>query len=330
MIGLGIDLGTANTVVCHPRAGVLLDEPSVIAFQVDRRSPRLVAVGTAAREMVGRAPAGTASLRPLHDGVITDLELARRFLAAVVEATPLRAWQRLRVRAVIGVPGDVTPLEQRGLEEAADAAGLRGPRLLPESVAAVLGCGLEPLDPSTRLVIDVGGGTSEITALSHGGVIARRSCRTAGDEMTLAVQQYLRQEHQLIVGEAVAEQAKVTASAGDEPSFLVSGQDAGSGRPRMMTLDVDEVGEAVQPVLDTIVRTLTACLDDLPPSSLTDVLRDGALAVGGGSLLHGFGKRMEQALGVAVRPAEEPLTCVATGLAFCLYRPDLQDAFAGA
>src|SRR5438552_9668144 len=188
MEGLGIDLGTANTVVCHPQDGVIISEPSMMAFRAGKgRRPRLLVAGKEARALVGRTPSGLTVVRPLEDGVVTDLEVARRFLLAMLRRVAVHWWERRRLSVVMGVPVGSTALDRRALLEVAEEAGVGKAVLIPEPVAGAMGCGFDPLEPRTRMVVDVGGGTSEVAAFSFGGLLAYRSCPVAGDEMTLAV-----------------------------------------------------------------------------------------------------------------------------------------------
>src|SRR5215471_8023929 len=223
--GFGIDLGTANTVVCHPRRGVVLNEPSVMVVRTDGKGrPKPLLVGQAARELIGRTPVGIVTIRPLRDGVITDLESARTFIVAVLRLVARRPWERLRPRAVIGVPVGATSLERRAVVEAAEEAGIGKVSLIPEPVAGAIGSLVDPLEPRAHLVVDVGGGTAEVTAFCFGGILAHRSCRVAGDEMTIALYQYLRQEHGVVVGELTAEDIKLKVSAEEGGSFVVEGR----------------------------------------------------------------------------------------------------------
>lgn len=330
MSGLGIDLGTANTVVCDPRRGVVLDEPSVMVLRGTGRSGRIkdVLAGRDARALLGRCPVGLTVLRPLQDGVIVDLEAARAYLSAVLARVGDSAMHSARHRrAVIGVPAGATALERRALVEAAEEAGLRRVRLLAEPVAGAMGCGIDPLEPRAHMVVDIGGGTSEVTAFCFGGILAHRSCRVAGDEMTLALYQYLRAEHQLIVGELTAEQIKCQVAVEEQLSLVAQGLDAATGRPRLVTLGVGEVLEAIAPTVTTIVTALATTLEDLPPQAVNDILDEGVWSFGGGSLLRGFGKILEDALGFSVRSGDRPLTCVAEGAAAALGRHDVLDAF---
>lgn len=331
MSGFGIDLGTANTVVCHSRRGIVLDEPSIMVVRTDARTKhvRPLLVGREARALTGRCPVGLATMRPLRDGVIVDLEAARAFIGGTLPRISAQPWQRIRPRAVIGVPAGATALERRALLEAADDAGIRKARLIPEPIAGALGCGINPVEARAHMVVDVGGGTSEVTGFCFGGVLAHRSCRVAGDEMTLALYQYLRNEHQLIVGELTAESVKCDVSYEPNSSLVVQGLDAATGRPRLVTLGVGEVVDAIRPTVDTIISTLAGCLEDLPPQAVTDILDEGVWVFGGGTLLRGFDKLLEDAFGFPVRLAERPLTCVAEGAAACLTHPEVLDAFDG-
>lgn len=329
MDGVSIDLGTANTVVCSTENKVLLDEPSVMALRFDGgRRPVVVAHGREAQAMVGRAPEGVEVIHPLEDGVITDLETTRRFLREILQGIAPSWWQRRRLSVIMGVPAGASSLERRALLEAAEEAGIGRAQLVLEAVAGAVGCGVDPLKARTHMVIDVGGGTSEVAAFGSGGVLAYRSCPLAGAEMTLAVYQYLREQHQLVVGELVAEEVKIRASEEPGPSLPVEGQDAATGRARVVNLAVEEVAEAVTPVVDEIIQTLTACLEDLPPQSVSDVMAEGMIAVGGGCLLPGFDKCLQDAFGFPVLLAERPLTCVAEGAARCLARPEVLAAYA--
>jgi rod shape-determining protein MreB and related proteins len=327
----GIDLGTANTVVAQQQRGIVLNEPSVMVVRTDQRGRRVtpVMVGNPARELMGRCPVGLSTVRPLRDGVIIDLEAARGFIVGVLSRVTEHPWQRIRPRAVIGVPAGATALERRALVEAAEDAGIRRVRLLPEPVAGAVGCGIDPLESRAHMVVDIGGGTSEVTAFCYGGILTHRSCRVAGDEMTLALFQYLRSEHQLIVGELTAELVKCQAGADPNTSLVAQGMDAATGRPRLVTLGIGEVVDALRPTVDTILATLVNCLEDLPPQAADDILESGVIAFGGGSLLRGFDKLLEDTFAFPVRLAERPLTCVAEGAAAALTRKGILQAFDG-
>lgn len=325
--GFGIDLGTANTVVCHPRRGVVLNEPSVMVIRSEGKKRMPILVGQAARELIGRTPVGIMTVRPLRDGVITDLESARAFIVAILRLVARRPWERMRPQAVIGVPVGATALERRAVVEAAEEAGIGKASLIPEPVAGAIGSAVDPLEPRAHLVVDVGGGTAEVTAFCFGGVLAHRSSRVAGDEMTVALYQYLRQEHGIVVGELTAEDIKLRVGGDEDGSLVVEGRDASTGRPRLVTLATEEVVEAIQPTSDGIIQALANCLEDLPPQTVSDIMGEGVLAFGGGAMLRGFPSLLEAAFGFRVRLVERPLTCVAEGAAICLAHPEILAAY---
>ncbi|MGH3412602.1 MAG: rod shape-determining protein [Marmoricola sp.] len=321
MNGYGIDLGTANTVVCHQRRGIVLDEPSVMVMRNDQahaKRVRSLLVGREARELMGRCPIGLTAVRPLRDGVIVDLEAARGFVTGVLAQLRPAGWSRVRPRAVIGVPAGATALERRALLEVADEAGIRRAALVPEPIAGAVGCGIDPMEARAHMVIDMGGGTSEVTSFCFGGILSHRSCRTAGDEMTLALYHHLRNEHHLLVGELTAETLKCRLATDDDVSVVVQGIDLATGRPRLLTLEAEEVLESLRPTVNTIVADLSGALEDLPPQAADDILEEGITIFGGCSLLRGFDKLLESSFAFPVRMAERPLTCVAEGAARCL------------
>jgi rod shape-determining protein MreB and related proteins len=326
-VELGIDLGTANTVVSDVRRGIVYDEPTVMLLHRGGvRRERVLAVGREAADLVGRAPARFAAVRPLQDGVVTDLEAARSYLRAVLHKAGLRVWN-FPVRAVIGVPAGSTALEHRALLEAAEEAGVRPATALESSIAGAVGCGIDPLERRVHMVVDAGGGTAEAVAFCFGGVLAHRTSKRGGDEMTLAVTRHLREQHQLHVGELEAEDLKIRSGTDENGPLVVQGRDAVTGRPRLATVHPAEVAEAVRPIADEIVRTLAACLDDLPPQALADVLAEGVLVFGGSSLVAGFPQELERGLGLPVKLAEEPMTCVADGAARALRNRPLLSAY---
>jgi rod shape-determining protein MreB len=328
----GIDLGTANTVVCHPVRGVVLNEPSVMVVSSGTKrnqTMKPLLVGRPARELMGRTPLGMTAVRPLHDGVITDLESGRTFIVAILRKVALKPMERVRPRAIIGVPAGANAAERRVLIEAAGKATIGRASLIPEPIAGALGSGLNPLGNRAHLVVDVGGGTAEVTGFCFGGILASRSCRVAGDEMTLALHHYLRQEHQILVGELTVEDLKLRVRDEQGGAMVVDGLDAGSGRPKQITLRTEEAIEAIRPTSEGIVQIIAACLEELPPQAVSDVMQDGVLAFGGGSLLRGFDTLLEDAFGLPVHIAARPLTCVAEGAALCFDYPDVVRAYGG-
>lgn len=328
MSDFGIDLGTANTVVFDATQEIVFDEPSVLLRRrADGRGGRVIAVGREAADLLGRVPAGVTAVRPLQDGVIIDLDTARAYLRAVVRRAVSNPWHRMHAQVAVGVPSGATDLERRALLEAADEAGMHRASAIDEPIAGALGCGIDPMDRRVHMVVDVGGGTSEVNAFCYGGVLTSRSCRIAGDEMTVAIFRHLREHHQLVVGEHTAEEIKMKIGFVGEPSLVVAGLDAGTGHARLATIPVAEFAEVVQPITDTIIQTLAACLDDLPPEAAGDILADGVVVFGGASLTRGFDQRLEKAFGFPVKMAENPLTCVAEGAARSLRAPGVISAY---
>jgi len=326
-VDLGIDLGTSNTVVSDVRRGIIYDEPSVLLLRRGNgRRDRVFAVGREAADLLGRAPSEFVAVRPMQDGVVIDLETARTYLRSVLQKAGRRGWGLSR-RAAIGVPVGSTALEHRALLEAAEESGLRPVVALDTSIAAAVGCGIDPLERRVHMFVDVGGGTAEAVAFCFGGVLAHRSTKLAGEEMTLAVSRYLRETHHLHVGELEAESLKIRSSAEDGP-LVVQGRDVVSGRPILATVKATEVTDAVRSITEEILRTLAACLDDLPPQALTDVLSEGVVVFGGSSQIHGFPEELEKSLGLPVKLAESPMTCVAEGAARALRNRPLLTAYA--
>jgi len=326
-VEIGIDLGTANTVVSHVRRGILYDEPTVMLLRHGRsRREQVLAVGREAADLRDRAPTGLSAVRPLSDGVVTDLEIARTYLRSVLHKAGRRSWS-MPVRAVIGVPVGSTALEHRALLEAAEEAGIRPVTALDESVAGAVGCGIDPLERRVHMVVDVGGGTAETAAFCFGGVLAHRTSKQAGDEMTLAVARYVREQYQLHIGVHEAEDLKIRSGGAVDGPLVVQGRDAATGRPRLATVPGAEVVDALRPVTDEIVRTLAACLDDLAPQAIADVMAEGVLLFGGSSQVQGLAQELERSLGLPVKLAEEPLTCVAEGAARALRNRRLLGAY---
>jgi len=326
-VELGIDLGTANTVVSDIRHGILYDEPSVmLLYRRGGRRERVLAVGLEAAELLGRAPSDYVAVRPLHYGVVTDLEVARLYLHSILRKVGRRAWTG-PVRAVIAAPVGATALERRALIEAAEEAGIRPVTALDESIAGAVGCGIDPLERRVHMVVDVGGGTAEVSAFCFGGVLTHRSSKLAGDEMTVAVHRLLREQHQLYVGELGAEDLKIRATQADGGPLVVQGRDAATGRPRLATVQAKEVTDSMRPIIEQIIHTLATCLDELPPQGVADVLAEGVLVFGGGSLVRGFSEDLERGLGLPAKHAEEPLTCVAEGAARALRNRPLLAAY---
>ncbi|MCW4353862.1 rod shape-determining protein [Hoyosella sp. YIM 151337] len=327
MDGLGIDLGTANTVVGSPSQGIILNEPSVMLVR-NKDPHRAILVGSEARQLVGRTPDGMSTVRPMRDGVIVDLDSARAYLKAIIRKVVPRWQLAVRPRGVIAVPAGATPLERRALLEVGQEAGLRKVALIPEPVAGAFGAGVNPLEPRVHLVVDIGGGTAEMTAFCFGGILAHQSCKLAGDELTSALYHYLRAEHSVVVGELTAENAKIHMHDSGGHSLVIEGRDASTGRARIVTLAPEEVADALRPTTTEIVHALAACQEELPAQAVCDVLAEGLIVIGGGALLGGLTQLLEEASGFPVKVAERPLTCVAEGATSCLSHQEVLSAFA--
>jgi rod shape-determining protein MreB len=252
---------------------------------------------------------------------IADVDATRQFLEAALATIAGTSRRRRRLSAVIAVPADARPLERRGIVEAATRAGIRRTQLIAEPVAAAMGCGIDPLQARSHLVVDVGAGTSQVAAVGGKGMLTHRCCPVAGDDMTSALSRYLRRQHRLIVGELTAERTKIGAFTGGS-ELPVEGLDAGTGRARAARVVADEVVAAVQPVADEIASGLGRCLQDLPVETISDVMSDGILAVGGAMSVPALRLRLEETLGFPIPRADQPLTRVAEGAARCLANPD--------
>ena len=329
MAGVGLDPGTARTVVHDGDGGFVFDEPSTVLPGGRGRRAAPSVIGLEADQLAGRLPAGRDVQRPFRNGVVADLDIARTYLRGVVRQAVPRSWARSRATAVFGVPIGATTLEQRALLEVADEVGLGQAYALAAPVAGGLGCGIDPLDPRAHMVVDIGAGIAEIAAYCFGDVLASRSHRSAGETMTAALLGYLREHHRLAVPQPSAEALKLAASGADGgPELSVRGKDTASGRPRTLTLPAAEVLDVLAPVTASIVGGLVGCLDELPVQVLDDVLADGLLLIGGGSLSAGIARSLESAFGLPVKQAENPTNCVAEGAARATARPDVLAAYA--
>lgn len=319
---IGIDLGTGTTIVCHPRDGVVHDEPSLLVEWPTGRGRELL-LGEAAAALEGRTPPNARVGHPMRHGAVTDLALVRTYLHELVRRTSHGRWRVRRPRAVLSCSVDATPLERRALLESAEEAGLGHVDLLEGPLAGALGCGLDLGDPRVQAVVDVGAGTAEIAVFCHATVLARRSCRHAGDEMTAALREDLRDRHGLHVSTRAADALKTRACTTGEP-LTAEGQDVATGRPRVATLEAGEIESALAPVVRLAVTSLADSLDDLPVAAVPDLFAGGIVLVGGGSLAPHLRDELEAAFGFPVKVPERPRTCVAEGLAMAGGGPGLR------
>ncbi|QYJ05764.1 rod shape-determining protein [Nocardioides panacisoli] len=316
---MAVDLGTANTLVYVRGRGVLLDEPSVVAL--NEATGEVVAVGHEAKQMIGRTPDSITALRPLQDGVIADFEATEAMLRHFIARVHRRRYFA-KPRMVICVPSAITPVEQRAVKEAGYQAGARRVSIVEEPMAAAIGAGLPVHEATGNMIIDVGGGTTEVAVISLGGVVTSISIRTAGDAMDRAIIAWLKKEHGLMVGERTAEEVKMTLGSGfpahQEPVGEIRGRDMVSGLPRTVEARAVEVRQALEEPLHAIVDAVRVTLDRTPPELAGDIMDRGVVLTGGGALLRGLDDRIRHETGMPVHVADEPLTSVALGAGRCV------------
>jgi rod shape-determining protein MreB len=310
---MAIDLGTANTVIYVRGRGIVLSEPSVVA--IDERTGEVHAVGADAQRMIGRTPANISADRPLRHGVIADFEITEAMLSQFMGKVLRSRFSRPRL--IMCAPSGVTEVERRAVEEASLSAGARDVHLIEESLAAAIGAGLPIAEPVGSMVVDVGGGTSEVAVISLGGIVVSRSLRVGGYDMDDAITAYIRNEHRMAIGSQSAEAIKLAVGSAaeleDELSTEVRGRDLLAGLPRELTLTSQEVRRAIDAPLADIMAAIHDTLEETPPELAADIVRHGILLAGGGALLRGFAERVGRETGMPVRLADEPLTCVAFG-----------------
>jgi rod shape-determining protein MreB len=310
---MAIDLGTANTLVYVRGEGIVLSEPSVVA--IDTGTGRVHAVGSDAKRMIGRTPATISATRPLRHGVIADFEVTEEMLRYFIRKVHPGRWAHPQV--VMCVPSGVTDVEKRAVEEACMAAGARQVHLIEESIAAAIGAGLEIGEPSGKMVVDIGGGTSEVAVLSLGGMVVSRSLRVGGYEFDDAIISHVRRRYNITIGQPTAEQIKFEVGSAcplpEELEAQVRGRDLVSGLPKTITLSDAEVREALTDPLEAIIAAIKEALEVTPPELASDIALSGITLAGGGALLQGFDERLRMETQMPVGLAESPLTCVVIG-----------------
>lgn len=315
-LDIGIDLGTANTLVYVRNKGIVINEPSWVA--IDKKTRRPLAIGAEAKELAGRTPANIIAIRPIRDGVISEFEITQAMLEYFIAKAHEQSIVPIpRPRVVIGIPSGVTEVEKRAVYDAALAAGARESYLIEEPMAAALGAGLPVGEARGTMVVDIGGGTTEVAVFSMGGIVVSRSLRVAGDEMDTDIITYARNKYNLLIGERMAERVKVTIGSAyplrEEKTIALRGRNLVTGLPESVEVSSIEIREALSGSVQTIIDSLKETIDETPPEIIADLMETGVCMAGGGSQLHGFPERLTDELKVRVWLAEDSMTCVARG-----------------
>jgi rod shape-determining protein MreB and related proteins len=311
---MAVDLGTANTLVYVRGRGIVLNEPSVVAVNV--KDGRPLAVGLEAKRMIGRTPSHIQAIRPLKDGVIADFEICEKMLRYFIHKVHQRRW--VKPRMVICVPSGITGVEQRAVQEAAEYAGARKPAyIIEEPMAAAIGSGLPVQEPTGNMIVDIGGGTTEVAVISLGGIVASQSVRVGGDELDDAIIQFIKKEYSLALGERTAEEVKIALGSAwpleEELNAEIRGRDLVTGLPKTIITTTEEIREALEEPVAAIVDAVKVTLDKTPPELAADIMEQGIVLTGGGALLHGLDARLQGETGMPILIADNPLTSVAVG-----------------
>ncbi|MFN0089514.1 MAG: rod shape-determining protein [Acidimicrobiales bacterium] len=311
---MAVDLGTANTLVYVRGQGIVLNEPSVVA--INTKDGRPLAVGAEAKRMIGRTPSHIQAVRPLKDGVIADFEICEKMLRYFIHRVHRNRW--VKPRMVICVPSGITGVEQRAVQEAAEYAGARKPAyIIEEPMAAAIGAGLPVQDPAGNMIVDIGGGTTEVAVISLGGIVASQSVRVGGDEMDEAIMQYIKKEYNLALGERTSEEVKIALGSAwplqDELQAEIRGRDLLSGLPKTVVITTGEIREALAEPVAAIVDAVKVTLDKTPPELAADIMEQGITLAGGGALLNGLDARLVNETGMPINIAPNPLFAVALG-----------------
>lgn len=325
---LGIDLGTANTLVYIAGKGIVIREPSAVAR--NKKTKEVLAIGSSAKKMLGRVPAAIEVIRPLKDGVIADFDATAAMLSHYIKKVHQTGGNMPRIprpHVVIGIPSGVTEVERRAVADAAVSSGARRADLVEEPMAAAIGAGLLVDSAEGVFIVDIGGGTSEIAVISLGGIVLGKSLRIAGDEMDEAIINFVKLKYSLLLGQPTAESVKITLGSAfrmDKPKYMVvRGRDLESGLPRTIKLSDSEVREALGPVIHEIITGISNLLEETPPELMSDIMQKGIYLAGGGALIHGIDSAVAEATKMPVHIAEDPLSCVARGCGKLLENPDL-------
>lgn len=314
---IGIDLGTSNTLVYMRGKGIIIREPSVVA--VDVKMDRVRYVGQEAKDVIGRTPGSIVAVRPLKDGVIADFDMTTSMLQEFIrKALKGRAFAGSRVRVIICIPSGVTAVERRAVKEATQNAGAKRVSIIEEPMAAAIGAGLPVADPTGSMIVDIGGGTSEVAVISLGGIVTSRSVRVAGDEFDSSIINYIKKKYNLLIGERTAENIKIAIGsaypyADNEPSMDIKGRNLLNGLPENITVTSEEIREALSEPLSHVIEAIKVTLEKTPPELAADIIDQGIMLAGGGALLKGLDLLIHAETGMPVKVAERPLDCVADG-----------------
>lgn len=317
---IAIDLGTANTLIYVKGVGVVVDEPTLLA--VNKKDGRILSVGHEAKQLQGRIPDSIQLVKPLRDGVISEIEMAEQLVKNLLSKAIGKAYSRPRI--VICVPNGVTSVEQRSIETAAHATGASEVYTIEEPMAASIGSNLNIFEPYGNMIIDIGGGTTEIAVISMGDIVIANSIRLGGEDMTEALIEWLRTEHQILVDSGIAESVKHAIGSAyqydKEPQVTVTGRDIVKGIPKQVLLEASDVRTAIQPVINNIIEAIRIVLSKTPPALVSDIDKDGAWITGGGALLRKLDKKIAEDLGIPINSSDDPLSSVVLGSGLCLER----------
>jgi len=324
---LAIDLGTANTLVYAKDRGIIINEPSVVAIHRNARGQtRVLAVGKEAKDMLGRTPGSIQAIRPLKDGVIADFEVTQSMLKYFIQKSSERR-TFIRPRIIICIPFGITQVEKRAVKESAQSAGAREVYLIEEPMASALGAGLPIREPSGNMIVDIGGGTTEVAVISLGGIVYSKSVRVAGDKFDDAIVSYIKRKYSLLIGERSAEQIKLSIGCAypfeEEKTYEVKGRDLISGAPKTIEVNSEEIRDALAEPVSAVVDTIKTALERTPPELAADIVDNGIILAGGGALLANLDILIKEKTGLPVALAEDPLTCVVRGSGKALQDMDL-------
>jgi rod shape-determining protein MreB len=322
---LAIDLGTANTLVFVKDKGICLREPSVVA--INTQTKEVQAVGAEAKQMLGRAPGSIEAIRPMKDGVIANFEVTQQMISSFIQKVHNNRKSLVRPRVVIAVPSGITQVEKRAVRDSAESAGAREVYLIEEPMAAALGVGLPIQEPTGNMIVDIGGGTTEVAIISMSGIVYSKSVRVAGDEMDEAIVNYVKRKYNLLIGERSAEEVKIKIGSAypleQRITMEIKGRDLVAGIPKTLVISDEEIREALQETFSTIVESVKIALERTPPELASDIVDKGVVVAGGGSLIKGLDILLRESTGLPITLAEDPLSAVALGAGALLLEPKL-------